>query len=136
MPSIDNSTHCQPNRHLLLHLSNHTHALTPNTHNHQSTHYAITLNMNPNNSHIISIYHVLNKDSTTTLIHNTTDPARSTKRKRHSHETITLHRTNHTIILSLARSILHKQTQLITITYLILTTPNPNSVPCHFLHTP
>ena len=133
MTVIGNPTYCQLNRHLLFHLNNHTHALTPNTHDHQPIHYTITLNMNPNNLHLISTYHVSNKDSTTILVHPTPYPARSSKRKRHSRTTATLPITNYTIALLFVRPLLH---QKITVTHLILITPSPSSALWYILHTP
>ena len=123
-----NPNHCQPNRSLLFHLNNHSHTLTPNIHDYQPTHYSITLNMNLKNPHIISTYHVSNKDSTTTLIHTILHPVRSTKRKRHSRMTITQFQP--TTQLPVTRSLLHQQTYLIMTTILFLP---PTRATYHFI---
>ena len=84
--------------------------------------------MNLKNSHIISTYHVSNKDSTTTLSHTILHPVRSTKRKRHSRTTITLFQP--TTQLPVTRSLLHQQTYLIMTTILFLP---PTRATYHFI---
>ena len=47
MTTIGHPTHFQSNRHLLLHLNNHNHYITPTTYDYQSTHYTITQKHKP-----------------------------------------------------------------------------------------
>ena len=68
MTVIDYPTHCQPHRRLLFHLNDLTHALTPNTHDHQILQFITNLRINPNNPYVLYTSFFPDKDPTTALI--------------------------------------------------------------------
>ena len=132
--AIGHHTHCQPNRHVQLHLNQHTHNITHHTYVHQPAHFTIALHITTNNPYVTYSSVSPHYAPTTALVH-LAAPARPThKRKRHKRASSILPDVTRIITLPTLTSALHQQLTLITATHLVLTTPQPRDIPWSILN--
>ena len=128
MTVISHPTHCQPNRRFSLHLNNHIHITTTNTHIHHPIKFTINLHINPNNPFVLYTYFFPDKESTTAVIHLVPPTRNKYKRQRRSRATPTFSNTTQTNTLSTSPSPLHQNNITITVTHLVITAPQPGGI--------
>ena len=136
MTAISRPADCQPHRRLFLHLNHQTNAITTHTYDHHTEHFVIHLHWNSTNPYVIYTSVSSDKDPTTTLLHLASAPRPATKRKRRPRATNTLPNDTQIIALPPPNSTLHMQASLLTAAHLVLTAPQPWTIPWHTLrHT-
>ena len=130
--TISRPADCQPHRRLFLHLNQLTHALLSYALDQHTEQVTIHLHLTSNNPYVTYISGSPDKHPATTLIHleHVSHTATNRKRrKRRKRDINTLPTAKRIITLPPPNSVLHIQTSLLTATHLVLTAPQPWTIP-------